>query len=105
VGFGGTTGELVPGAYHLSGASQDPRSTNLPGARYGDGPSQDTLKIWRKFDGCVPIGYSLLVRIASNSPIPAQIRLEHELARQNITAIYNDWPRRIRKYGPVFEGL
>jgi hypothetical protein len=44
----------------------------------------DVRKIWRKFERCAPIGYRLWVRIASHSPIPAQIRIAHQLARTKI---------------------
>lgn len=44
----------------------------------------DGREIWRKFEGRAPIGYSLLVRIAHNAPIPAYIRTEHALASTKI---------------------
>ena len=59
-------------------------ATNRPGVRRGAESSPETCKIWRKFDGCGPIGYRLLVRIASNSPIQAQIRIGHALTRTKI---------------------
>ena len=37
-----------------------------------------------KFEEWGSIGYSLLVRIASNALIPAQIRLDREMARPQI---------------------
>ena len=41
-------------------------------------------EIRRKIEGYAPIGYRLLVRIASNSPIPAHIRITDELATPKI---------------------
>ncbi len=53
------------------------RVTNPPGVRRGEEFSQDTCKIWRKFEACAAIGYHHLLRIASNSPIQAHIRIGH----------------------------
>ncbi len=49
--------------------------TNPPGMRRGEEFSQDTCKIWRKFEECAAIGYHHLLRIASHSPIQARIRI------------------------------
>jgi hypothetical protein len=44
----------------------------------------DPREIGRKCEGRASIGYRLWVRIASNWPIPARIRIGHERARSKI---------------------
>ena len=58
--------------------------TNPPGVRRDEEFSQDTCKIWRKFEECAAIGYHHLLRIASNSPIQARIRIGHALTPTKI---------------------
>ncbi len=58
--------------------------TNPPGVRRGEEFSPDTCKIWRKFEECAAIGYHHLLRIASNSPIQAHIRIGHALTHTKI---------------------
>ncbi len=43
--------------------------------RRGEEFSQDTCKIWRKYEECAAIGYHHLLRIASHSPIQDRIRI------------------------------
>ncbi len=65
------------GAPRLLNAGALKTVTNPPGVRRGEEFSQDTCKIWRKFEECAAIGYHYLLRIASNSPIQARIRIGH----------------------------
>ncbi len=58
--------------------------TKPPGVPRGEEFSQDTCKIWRKFEECAAIGYHHLLRIASNSPIQAHIRIGHALTPTKI---------------------
>ena len=70
-----------------SSASERPCIENgdkPPGVRRGEEFSQDTCKIWRKFEAGAAIGYHHVLRIASHSPIQAQIRIGRALTPTKI---------------------